>query len=141
MRVGLSTVIGGLGITSVTLLGVDSKHKQEIERLSHLDVGDSEITELMRERLDSLRNDNKYATIHIVEKKQELEEVVSYQQEEIKGLEQENKNVSDEVKTLKKELKQLENAPVQTDTLVLRDTLYIKETKNFWGKSKLDTIR
>lgn len=141
MRVGLITIIGGLGITSVTLLGVDSKHKREIERLSHLDVGDSEITELMRERLDSLRNDNKYATIHIVEKKQELEEVVSYQQEEIKGLEQENKNVSDEVKTLKKELKQLENAPVQTDTLVLRDTLYIKETKNFWGKSKLDTIR
>jgi hypothetical protein len=43
-------------------------------------------------------------------------------------------NLKKEVKDLKTEMKE-----IKTDTVFIRDTVYVKETKNFWGKTKMDT--
>ena len=134
MRIG--TILGGVGITGLTLFGINTNHKEEKERISHLENGDDiALTLRLENKLDSLRNSNKVSTIKIIEKKHILEKVVETQEAEIKDLVIENKEISKEVKDLKKNLNS-----IKPDTIVIRDTIRIKESKNFWGKVKKDTI-
>jgi hypothetical protein len=44
--------------------------------------------------------------------------------------------LSAEVKELKSEISQMS---VKVDTIYIHDTIQIKEKKNFWGKTKVDT--
>lgn len=39
--------------------------------------------------------------------------------------------------TLKKRMNVLKNMPIKTQTITIRDTVYITEKKNFWGKKKV----
>lgn len=134
MRIG--TILGGIGITGLTLFGINENHKEEKERISHLENGDDiALTLRLENKLDSLRNSNKVSTINIIEKKHILEKVVETQEAEIKDLVIENKEISKEVKDLKKNLNS-----IKPDTIVIRDTIRIKESKNFWGRVKKDTI-
>lgn len=134
MRIG--TILGGIGITGLTLFGINTNHKEEKERISHLKNGDDiALTLRLENKLDSLRNSNKVSTINIIEKKHILEKVVETQEAEIKDLVIENKEISKEVKDLKKNLNS-----IKPDTIVIRDTIRIKESKNFWGRVKKDTI-
>lgn len=134
MRIG--TILGGIGITGLTLFGINTNHKEEKERISHLKNGDDiALTLRLENKLDSLRNSNKVSTIKIIEKKHILEKVVETQEAEIKDLVIENKEISKEVKDLKKNLNS-----IKPDTIVIRDTIRIKESKNFWGRVKKDTI-
>ena len=134
MRIG--TILGGVVITGLTLFGINTNHKEEKERISHLENGDDiALTLRLENKLDSLRNSNKVSTIKIIEKKHILEKVVETQEAEIKDLVIENKEISKEVKDLKKNLNS-----IKPDTIVIRDTIRIKESKNFWGKVKKDTI-
>lgn len=134
MRIG--TILGGIGITGLTLFGININHKEEKERISHLKNGDDiALTLRLENKLDSLRNSNKVSTINIIEKKHILEKVVETQEAEIKDLVIENKEISKEVKDLKKNLNS-----IKPDTIVIRDTIRIKESKNFWGRVKKDTI-
>ena len=134
MRIG--TILGGIGITGLTLFGINENHKEEKERISHLETGDDiALTLRLENKLDSLRNSNKNTTINIIEKKHVLEKVVETQEAEIKDLVIENKEISKEVKDLKKNLNS-----IKPDTIVIRDTIRIKESKNFWGRVKKDTI-
>ena len=134
MRIG--TILGGIGITGLTLFGINENHKEEKERISHLENGDDiGLTLRLENKLDSLRNSNKVSTINIIEKKHILEKVVETQEAEIKDLVIENKEISKEVKDLKKNLNS-----IKPDTIVIRDTIRIKESKNFWGRVKKDTI-
>ena len=135
MRIG--TILGGIGITGLTLFGINTNHKEEKERISHLKNGDDiALTLRLENKLDSLRNSNKVSTIKIIEKKHILEKVVETQEAEIKDLIIENKEISKEVKDLKKNLNS-----IKPDTIVIRDTIRIKESKNFWGRVKKDTLK
>jgi hypothetical protein len=44
-----------------------------------------------------------------------------------------------EVKDLKNEISQINGIKVRIDTVYIHDTIQIKEKKNFWGKTKVDT--
>jgi hypothetical protein len=44
--------------------------------------------------------------------------------------------LKEEVKDLKSEISEIK---VRIDTIYIRDTVYVKEIKNFWGKTKTDT--
>jgi hypothetical protein len=43
-----------------------------------------------------------------------------------------------EVKDLKSEISEMK---VRVDTIIIRDTIIIKEKKSFWGKTKVDTTK
>jgi peptidoglycan hydrolase CwlO-like protein len=45
-------------------------------------------------------------------------------------------SLKEEVKDLKTEINEIK---VRIDTIYIRDTVFVKETKNFWGKTKMDT--
>lgn len=134
MRIGV--ILGGVGITGLTLFGINENHKEEKERISHLENGDSiALTLKLEDKLNSLRENNRNTTTNIIEKKHVLEKVVETQEAEIKDLIIENNEISKEVKKLKDNLDF-----VKPDTIIIRDTIRIKESKNFWGKVKKDTL-
>lgn len=99
MRIGV--ILGGVGITGLTLFGINENHKEEKERISHLENGDSiALTLKLEDKLNSLRENNRNTTTNIIEKKHVLEKVVETQEAEIKDLIIENNEISKEVKKL-----------------------------------------
>jgi peptidoglycan hydrolase CwlO-like protein len=70
----------------------------------------------------------------------------NFQEIDKKAKEKQEKLVSEtigKIVTLKKEIKDLKTEMKEIkpkiDTVFIRDTVYVKETKNFWGKTKMDT--
>lgn len=47
--------------------------------------------------------------------------------------------LKEEVKDLKSEISQIIGVKIRIDTVYIHDTIQIKEKKNFWGKTKVDT--
>ena len=47
--------------------------------------------------------------------------------------------LKEEVKDLKSEISQINGVKIRIDTVYIHDTIQIKEKKNFWGKTKVDT--
>ncbi len=47
--------------------------------------------------------------------------------------------LKEEVKDLKNEISEISGVKVRIDTVYIHDTIQIKEKKNFWGKTKVDT--
>lgn len=70
--------------------------------------------------------DSSIVVLHLADKKTQI--IVQQTIEKFENLENANANLRGEIGKLKK---------VQTKTVVIRDTIYITEKKNFWGKKKV----
>jgi len=97
--------------------------KKEKENLD--EQKDSEFKELI---LGATENQNNFQEID-KKAKEKQEKLVSETIGKIVTL-------KEEVKDLKSEISEIK---VRIDTIYIRDTVYVKETKNFWGKTKTDT--
>ena len=132
----INAILSIVIITGLTFFGINKNDKKDKNKVTHLNnTNDTNLTVRLQNKLDSLRNSNKNSTIHILEKKHVLEKVVENQKSEIKSLVVENKEISKEVKSLKKDLNS-----IKPDTIIIRDTIRIKESKSFWGRIKRDTL-
>lgn len=133
MKGGISSAIAVGCVAIAGFIGFSQESKKMTGVTSHI-IEDS-ISVRLKETLDSLRNDNINFVDHIVQKNEVLDSVVKEQSEEIVSLEKDVKIKSGQIKKLKTDLDN-----IQSDTIIIRDTITIKESRNFWGRTKRDTI-
>ena len=90
----------------------------------------------MVEANDTLQAENLRRVQETVEEVKVLDSINTRQVEQIDILKDENKDFRKELKSL-----QFEISKKKVDTVVVHDTVVIKEKRNFWGRTKTDTLK
>lgn len=114
----LLLIFSFLTITATSINVIGSKEDKMI-------TSDKEFKQLMKDFNNTL-DKNKKVQIKADETKDKL--IVSTTNK-INQLSIENKSLKNEISSMK----------IKIDTIYIHDTIQVKEKKNFWGKTKIDT--
>ena len=119
----LLLIFSFLTITATSINVIGSKEDKMI-------ISDKEFKQLMKDFNNTL-DKNKKVQIKADETKDKL--IVSTTNK-INQLSSENKLLKNDINELKSMI-----SIVKIDTIYIHDTIQVKEKKNFWGKTKIDT--
>lgn len=117
------------------LFGFFSSKKPVKDDLIEEALSDSISIQLV-EANDTLQAENLRRVQETVEEVKVLDSINTRQVEQIDILKDENKDFRKELKSL-----QFEISKKKVDTVVVHDTVVIKEKRNFWGRTKTDTLK
>lgn len=117
------------------LFGFFSSKKPVKDDLIKEALSDSISVQLI-EANDTLQAENLRRVQETVEEVKVLDSINTRQVEQIDMLKDENKDFRKELKSLQSEI-----SKKKVDTVVVHDTVVIKEKRNFWGRTKTDTLK